>query len=68
MKYRYATWCRYCIGDDEGAVCDTAPEYSDETFDTLEEARQAAKDYCDGYGHLDYKVIDENYKEIKDER
>jgi len=65
MKYRYQTWCRYCIGNDEGAICDTFRETSDETFDTPEEARQAAKEYCDL--HQDYAVIDENYKEIREE-
>jgi hypothetical protein len=65
MKYRYQTWCRYCIGEDiEYAICDTAPDTSDESFETPEEARQAAKNYCDK--HMDYKVIDENYEEIEE--
>ena len=63
MKYRYATWCRYCIGaNSDEAICDAFPEYSDETFDTPEEAQRAAKDCCDN--NQDYKVVDENYEEV----
>ena len=44
MKYRYQTWCRFCVGSDD-PICDDI-ETSDEAFDTLELARQAAKDCC----------------------
>jgi hypothetical protein len=63
MKYRYATWCRFCAGADN-PICDDI-ETSDETFDTPEDARQAAEKYCDGYVHMDYKVIDESSKEVE---
>lgn len=65
MKYRYRTWCRYCVGEDpEYAVCDTFPDTSEETFDTPGEAKQAAEDCCEG-SNLDYEVVDEDGKEVE---